>query len=52
MAAGEIQQAPSAQFCCRNPGLRSPFLLQVPVGARMSDVEEAYIRLTLKHDEQ
>ncbi len=24
-------------------------MLQVPVGARMSDVEEAYVRLTLKH---
>jgi len=50
---GEIQlrhlpgvTAPTAPKAAPQP---ADDVLQVPVGARMSDVEEAYLRLTLKH---
>ena len=50
---GEIQlrhlpgvTAPTAPKTAPQP---ADDVLQVPVGARMSDVEEAYLRLTLKH---
>jgi DNA-binding NtrC family response regulator len=46
---GAVQAHPSAAAAAPTPAPVPDNVLQVPVGMKMSDVEEAYLRLTLKH---
>jgi DNA-binding NtrC family response regulator len=46
---GAVQAPPPAAAAAPTPTPVPDDVLQVPVGMKMSDVEEAYLRLTLKH---
>jgi DNA-binding NtrC family response regulator len=46
---GTVQAPPPAPVAAATPAPVPAGMLQVPVGMKMSDVEQAYVRLTLKH---
>jgi DNA-binding NtrC family response regulator len=46
---GAVQSPPQAAAAAPTPAPVPDDVLQVPVGMKMSDVEQAYVRLTLKH---